>query len=76
MKVKTSITLSQDLLQDIDRHQEEFKSRSEFLEKAARGYLDHLTRLQTERRDMQIINNRADGLNAEAKDVLDYQVSL
>ena len=76
MKVKTSITLSGDLLAEIDRRSGEFRSRSEFLETAARGFLRQLARREIEQRDLSIINRRADALNAEAEDVLSYQVLL
>ena len=76
MKVKTSITLSGELLRAIDRHSKEFRSRSEFLETAARGFLTHLARAKAARRDLEMINRRAAALNAEAKDVLGYQVPL
>ncbi|HOO77720.1 MAG TPA: hypothetical protein PLI51_03400 [bacterium] len=75
MKVKTSITLSGEVLGLIDRHHAEFRSRSEFLERAARAFLADLARTEAERRDLEIINQHADELNAEAEDVLAYQVS-
>jgi metal-responsive CopG/Arc/MetJ family transcriptional regulator len=76
MKVKTSITLSQQVLQLIDKHSQDFRSRSEFMEQAARSLLASLARTEAERRDLEIINRNADRLNAEAKDVLAYQVPL
>ena len=76
MKVKTSITISNDVLVAIDEHSREFKSRSKFLEVSAREYLAHLARTAMERRDLEIINRRAEALNAEAEDVLSYQVPL
>ncbi|MBN1342142.1 MAG: hypothetical protein JXQ73_05655 [Phycisphaerae bacterium] len=76
MKVKTSITLSSDVLEAIDHHAPAFASRSEFLETAARALLAHLARQETERRDLEILNRRADALNEEADDVLHYQVPL
>ena len=76
MKVKTSITLSEELLGAIDKHSKEFKSRSEFLEEAARGFLARLARTKAEKRDLEIINRHANELNAEAEDVLSYQVPL
>lgn len=76
MKVKTSVTLSGEVLRLIDQHHAEFRSRSEFLERAARAMLAHLARAKAERRDLKIINQRADELNAEAEDVLGYQVAL
>lgn len=76
MKVKTSITLSGEVLRLIDQHHAEYRSRSEFLERAARSFLANLARTEAERRDLAIINENADTLNAEAKDVLAYQVAL
>ena len=76
MKVKTSITLSQHVLHQIDMHSHDFRSRSEFMEQAARSLLASLARTEAERRDLEIINKNADRLNAEAEDVLAYQVPL
>ena len=76
MKVKTSITLSPQVLHLIDKHSREFRSRSEFLEQAAKSMLASLARTAAERRDLAIINRKADALNAEAEDVLAYQVPL
>ena len=76
MKVKTSITLSGEILAAIDRHGGEFRSRSEFLEASAREFLARLARTAAEQRDLQIINRHADALNAEAEDVLSYQVPV
>ena len=76
MKVKTSITLSDDLLAEIDRRPGGFRSRSKFLETAARDFLKHLSRRERDERDLKIINRQAKALNAEAEDVLDFQVLL
>jgi metal-responsive CopG/Arc/MetJ family transcriptional regulator len=76
MKVKTSITLSQQVLHQIDMHSHDFRSRSAFMEHAARSLLASLARTKAERRDLEIINRNADRLNAEAEDVLAYQVPL
>ncbi len=76
MKVKTSITLSDEILEAIDLHIGEYRSRSEFLETAARKFIAQLAREEVERRDLEIINRHADSLNAEAEDVLTYQVPL
>jgi len=76
MKVKTSITISGELLGLIDQHATEFHSRSAFLESAARSFLASLARAKADRRDLKIINQHADKLNAEAEDVLSYQVCL
>ncbi|MDL1959538.1 MAG: ribbon-helix-helix domain-containing protein [Deltaproteobacteria bacterium] len=76
MKVKTSITLSEEVLETIDLHIGKYRSRSEFLETAARKFIAQLVRKEADRRDLEIINRRADSLNAEAEDVLTYQVPL
>jgi len=76
MKIKTSITLSDEVLKAIDLHIGEYKSRSEFLETAARKFIVQLARKEAEQRDLEIINRRADSLNSEAEDVLTYQVPL
>ena len=76
MKVKTSITLSEDLLKAIDEYTGEYKNRSEFIEKAIQSFIRQLIRRQQDARDLEIINQRADYLNREAADVLTYQVDL
>jgi metal-responsive CopG/Arc/MetJ family transcriptional regulator len=74
MKVKTSITLSRDVLEAIDRRSGSSRSRSAFVEEAVRSYVAQLVRREAEARDLEILNRRADILNEEASDVLDYQV--
>jgi metal-responsive CopG/Arc/MetJ family transcriptional regulator len=76
MKVKVSITLSEELLGAIDRCHRGFNSRSEFLEAAARSYLARPARERAKRSDLGIINRHADSLNAEAADVLTYQATV
>ena len=76
MKAKTSITLSVEILKAIDLYIGEYKSRSVFLETAARQFIAQLKRKEAEQRDLEIINRHADSLNAEAEDVLTYQVRL
>ena len=75
MKVKTSVTLSGGLLTAIDRKCGGFKSRSEFIEVAAKSYLAQLSRSERDRKDLEIIDRKSDALNREAEDVLDFQVS-
>ena len=65
-----------EVLRLIDERQAEFRSRSEFFERAARVFLAHLVKTEAEWRDLEIINQHADKLNAEAEDVLAYQVAL
>jgi metal-responsive CopG/Arc/MetJ family transcriptional regulator len=74
MKIKTSITLSEDLLRAVDRRAAEFKNRSDLIEVAVRTYLARRSREEQEARDLSILNRAADRLNREAAEVLDYQV--
>ena len=76
MKVKTSISLSEDLAKAIDEHMKEYKNRSEFIEDAVRAFIIQLIHRQQDAGDLEIINQRADYLNREAADVLTYQVDL
>lgn len=73
MKEKTSITLSRDLLQQIDEIAGEQRSRSAFIERILRQYLRQRQRAAIQARDLEILNSSADRLNQEAADVLDYQ---
>jgi len=76
MKIKTSITLPEDLLKAIDEYTGEYKNRSEFIEDAVRAFIIQLIQRQQDARDLEIINQHADFLNREAADVLTYQVDL
>ena len=76
MKIKTSITLSEDLLQDIDQVIGEPKNRSAFIEMVVRSYLDSRSKKLRDLKDLEIINKNADRLKREAEDVLAYQVEL
>lgn len=77
MKVKTSITLSEDLLEGVDqRAKQQKKTRSDFIETAVWAFIKQLIRDEQNARDIEIINRRADFLNGEADDVLEYQVPL
>jgi len=63
-------------LEGIDEHATEYRSRSEFIEAAVEYFIRHLERQEAEKRDLDILNRRADALNEEAGDVLAYQVAL
>ncbi len=76
MKIKTSITLSEDLLRAVDQRSRPDKTRSEFIETAVRAFINQMIRDEQNARDLEIINRRADYLNQEAEDVLAYQVVL
>ncbi len=70
MRVKTSITLPDDLLKIIDQVD---SNRSAFIERASRAYLARLRKARREARDAEIIKANAGRLNEEAMDVLEYQ---
>ncbi len=75
MKVKTSITLTKELLQEIDaRIESQQRSRSEFIEEAVRAFLAHADRMALQARDATLLRKHAATLNAEMADVLEYQV--
>lgn len=76
MKVKTSITLSSDLLEDIRRLEREFRSRSELIEEALQCFVRQRAKQHREEKDLKILNAKAKTLNEEAEDVLSYQVDL
>jgi len=76
MKVKTSITLSKELVKAIDRHSKPDKSRSEFIEEAVSRVIKQMIRAKQNAHDVEIINRHAESLNREAEDVLEYQVPL
>ncbi len=76
MKVKTSITLSEDLLDAIDKRAADFKNRSDFIEAAIRAFLAQRIREERNEKDREILDRHADRLNQEAEDVLAFQVPL
>ena len=76
MKIKTSITLSEELLKEVDRYLGRSGNRSAFFEEAIQGYLAHKAHQMREAKDLDILNQQADALNREAKDVLSYQADL
>ena len=76
MKIKTSVTLSKDLVTLIDKHAEGENNRSAFIEMAVRTYLQILKRRKRDQEDLHTINRLSERLNREAKDVLGYQVEL
>ena len=75
MKEKTSITLSRQVLTEIDRLAGQ-RSRSAFIEAVLQHYLAQKRKAAVEARDLELLNRAADRLNAEADDVLGYQTIL
>lgn len=73
MKEKTSVTLSKEVLVGIDRIAGSNQSRSALIEAVLAEYLRRRARAEIEARDLELLNNHADELNAEVEDVLRYQ---
>ncbi len=73
MKVKTSITLSEDVVEAVDELAGKSGNRSEFIENALRHYIARRKRDEENSRDLEIINRRHARLNREAEDVLAFQ---
>ena len=76
MKVKTSITLSEDIVKRVNTLAETGESRSEVIERMLRDGFAELDKRERDRRELELINRNADKLNEEAEDVLSYQVGL
>ena len=72
MKVKTSVTLSEELLDAISAVIGD-ETRSEFVEEATWRYLRSRNREIRDRHELQTIDANAEKLNDEALDVLGYQ---
>ena len=76
MKVKTSVTLSEELIRQIDALSSQYGTRSALIEQAVRDFLATQVKRRRDAQDLEILNRRAEALNAEAEDVLSYQVDL
>jgi metal-responsive CopG/Arc/MetJ family transcriptional regulator len=73
MKIKTSLTLSEDLVAQLDRLAPPTVSRSSFIEYILRDYVDGRAQARREAREVAQLNRHADELNEEMKDVLSFQ---
>jgi metal-responsive CopG/Arc/MetJ family transcriptional regulator len=73
MKVKTSVTLSSDLLKRVDRAGRRGESRSATIERLVVERLESQRRHAADARDRALLDAQAARLNAEQADVLDYQ---
>ena len=73
MKEKTSITLSKDVITQVDKLAGPKESRSAFIERVLRKYMHERRRATLNARDLVRINRAADRLNREAAEVLEYQ---
>jgi metal-responsive CopG/Arc/MetJ family transcriptional regulator len=76
MKIKTSLTISQDLLEALDRLAGPGISRSAFVEEILRDYVEGRAQARREAREIAAINRHAAQLNAEMQDVLSFQADV
>jgi metal-responsive CopG/Arc/MetJ family transcriptional regulator len=76
MKVKTSITLSEDILKFLEKESRKGESRSEVIDRLLRETITTNHRQAREAKDLELINKHIDELNKEAEDVLEYQVEI
>ena len=76
MRVKTSVTLPEELLRSLDRAAGSQSNRSRLIEQAVRQLLEARARAERDAKDIETINRHAERLNAEAADVLGYQVKI
>lgn len=72
MKVKASVTLSEDLLREVDDLARS-SSRSEVIERALREFFAARARAARDARDLEIMNTHADAYNVETADLMTYQ---
>jgi metal-responsive CopG/Arc/MetJ family transcriptional regulator len=73
MKEKTSITLTREVISQVDKLAGSKESRSAFIERVLRKYMRERTRAALNARDLERINRAAGRLNREAAEVLEYQ---
>lgn len=76
MKLKTSITLSADVIKALDRLARKGESRSRTIERLLEDGLASLERRAADERDRRLIDEHADILNAETADALTYQADV
>ncbi len=73
MKVKTSVTLSEEIVYRLDRLVGPGGNRSAVLERALDAYLTEQERNRRDARDLEILDRDSKTLNREARKVLGYQ---
>ena len=72
MKTKASITLSDDVLREVDELAKT-SSRSEVIEAALRQFLAGRKRAIRDARDLELMNQHADAYNSETADLMSFQ---
>ena len=75
MKVKTSISLSSELIAELQRHTSD-GARSEFIEKAVWSYFRQISDERRDKRDRDVLDEESPFLNNEALDALSFQAPI
>jgi metal-responsive CopG/Arc/MetJ family transcriptional regulator len=81
MKVKTTISIEADLLEQVKVAAKDFRNRSEVFEKALREYLPKLNQKPqkqklTREEEINLVNRYADENREEILENLEYQIDL
>ncbi|MES1156505.1 MAG: hypothetical protein ABUL73_01885 [Alphaproteobacteria bacterium] len=76
MKLKTSLTLSEDLVLELDKLAGPNLSRSSFIEIILRDFIEGRAQARKDAREIAALNRHAAKLNAEMQDVLAFQANL
>lgn len=73
--MKTSLTLSGDLIARIDKLAGSKVSRSSYIEQILRDFVDGRAQARKDAREIAAINRHATQLNAEMNDALSFQAN-
>jgi metal-responsive CopG/Arc/MetJ family transcriptional regulator len=76
MKKKIFVTLSSDVLANVDRDAGSRASRSAFIESVLRDYVKTNVREAIHARDLELINAHVDYLTRESSDLDQYQAPI
>ena len=73
MKIKTSITINNRILELVDKNLANSNNRSQFIETAIIYYLKNYQKSIRDTNDSNILNQNSERLNKEAEEVLSFQ---
>jgi Arc/MetJ-type ribon-helix-helix transcriptional regulator len=76
MKVKTSVTLNEEIVEALDRITGEGSNRSQMIERAVAEFIERECRQLRDLRDLEILTRSAEEVNEEIDDIFSYQVGL
>ena len=76
MKTKTSLTLSEDLIEALDGMTASGVSRSAFIERILREFVERREQVSRDAQAVAAINRHAKSLNAEMRDALSFQTAF